>query len=133
MAAKHVLAVEHDELVRSFLADGLTTAGYTVDTAENGREALEKIDRRDYDAIISDLRMPELDGLALCRALRERRAAALSRFVLLSGSDALEDHQAYLDEAGVRALAKPVDLEDLRAVVERLVTPGRAAAAADRG
>lgn len=132
MAAKHILAVEHDELVRSFLADGLTTAGYTVDTAENGREALEKIGRRHYDAIISDLRMPELDGLALCRVLHERRATALSRLVLLSGSDALHDHRAYLDEAGVRALAKPVDLEDLQAVVEGLVTPGRAAATADR-
>jgi DNA-binding response OmpR family regulator len=131
MAAKRILAVEHDELVRSFLADGLTTAGYTVDTAANGREALEKIDRRDYDAIISDLRMPELDGLALCRALRERRAAALSRLVLLSGSDSLEDHRAYLDEAGVQALPKPVDLEDLEVVVQQLVTPGRATA--DRG
>jgi DNA-binding response OmpR family regulator len=131
MIAKRILAVENDELVRSFLADGLTTAGYTVDTAENGREALEKIDRRDYDVIISDLKMPELDGMALCRVLRERRAATQSRLVLLSGSDALHDHRAYLDEAGVPALAKPVDLEDLQALVERLVTPGSAAAAAD--
>jgi len=131
MAVKRILAVESDELVRSFLADGLTTAGYTVDTAENGREALEKIDRRDYDVIISDLRMPELDGLGLCRVLRERQAAALSRLVLLSGSDALHDHRAYLDETGVRALAKPVDLEDLQAVVEGLATPGPATATAD--
>jgi DNA-binding response OmpR family regulator len=129
MAAKRILAVENDELVRSFLEDGLTTAGYTVDTAENGREALEKIDRRDYDVIICDLRMPELDGLALCRALRERRAAALSRLVLLSGSDALDDHRAYLDEAGVHALVKPVDLEDLQAVVEGLATSGHSATA----
>jgi ATP-dependent Lon protease len=121
MVAKRILAVENDALVRSFLADGLSTAGYVVDTAANGREALEKIDRREYDLIISDLRMPELDGLALCRALRERRVNACSRLVVLSGSDTLYDHQAYLEEAGVPALAKPVDLEDLHAVVERLV------------
>ena len=131
MAATRILAVENDELVRSFLADGLTTAGYSVDTAVNGREALEKIDRREYDVIISDLQMPELDGLGLCRVLCERRAAALSRFVLLSGSDALDDHRAYLDAAGVRALAKPVDLEDLHAVIEGLVTSGQTPATAD--
>ena len=132
MAATRILAVENDELVRSFLADGLTTAGYSVDTAVNGREALEKIDRRDYDVIISDLQMPELDGLGLCRVLRERRAAALSRLVLLSGSDALHDHRAYLDAAGVRSLEKPVDLEDLHAVIEGLVASGRAPATAGR-
>ena len=132
MATARILAIENDELVRSFLADGLTTAGYSVDTAVNGREALEKIDRRDYDVIISDLQMPELDGLGLCRVLRERQAAALSRVVLLSGSDALDDHRAYLDAAGVRSLSKPVDLEDLHAVIEGLVTSGRAPAAIDR-
>ena len=132
MAVTRILAVENDELVRSFLADGLTTAGYSVDTAVNGREALEKIDRRDYDVIISDLQMPELDGIGLCRALRERQATAVSRLVMLSGSDALHDHQAYLDAVGVRSIEKPVDLEDLHAVIEGLVTSGRAPATADR-
>jgi CheY-like chemotaxis protein len=134
MAAKRILAVENNELVLSFLEDGLTTAGYDVDTATNGREALEKIDRRDYDVIISDVRMPELDGLGLCRALGERQVGALRRLVLLTGSELLDDHQSYLDEAGVCALTKPVGLEHLRSVVERVsVTPEGVLSAADRG
>ena len=72
MAVKRVLAVENNELVLSFLEAGLATAGYDVDTATNGREALEKIERGAYDVIISDIRMPELDGLELCRTLGER-------------------------------------------------------------
>jgi DNA-binding response OmpR family regulator len=121
MAVKRILAVENNELVLSFLEDGLTTAGYDVDTATNGREALEKLDRRAYDVIISDLCMPELDGVGLCRALGER-SAAMRRIVVLTDPEILVDHQAFLDEAGVRvALAKPVELEELRSVVERVI------------
>jgi CheY-like chemotaxis protein len=121
MAAKRILAVENNALVLSFLEAGLTTAGYHVDTATNGREALDKIDRRDYDAIISDIRMPELDGLELCRELGQRQSGALRRLVLLTDIIAISDHQAYLDETGVRALAKPVDLEHLQSIVEDMV------------
>lgn len=121
MAVKRILAVENNELVLSFLEDGLTTAGYDVDTATNGREALEKLDRRAYDVIISDLCMPELDGVGLCRALGER-SATMRRIVVLTDPEILVDHQAFLDEAGVRvALAKPVELEELRSVVERVI------------
>jgi CheY-like chemotaxis protein len=133
MGAKRILAVENNDLVLSFLEAGLMTAGYDVDTASNGREALEKIDRRSYDLIISDVNMPELDGLSLCRALGERRCHDLRRFLLLTGSDAISDHQAYLAESGVRAVAKPVGLEDLRGIIERMIRePQAISSAADR-
>lgn len=120
MAVKRILAVENNELVLSFLEAGLVTAGYDVDTASNGREALEKIDSRTYDVIISDVRMPELDGLGLCRALGARGADALRRVVLLTEPESIIDHQAFLGESGVQALAKPVGLEHLRSVVGRM-------------
>ena len=65
MTGKRILAVENNDLVRSFIEDGLVMAGYEVETATNGREALEKIHRTAYDLIISDLRMPEVDGAHL--------------------------------------------------------------------
>jgi len=121
MGVKRILAVENNDLVLSFLEAGLMTAGYDVDTASNGREALEKIDHRSYDLIISDVHMPELDGLALCRTLADRHAHDLHRLLLLTGADSISDHQAYLAESGVRAVAKPVGLEDLRGIVERMI------------
>jgi len=132
MGVKRILAVENNAFVLSFLEAGLTTAGYDVDTATNGREALDKIDRGDYDAIISDIRMPELDGLELCRELGQRQSGALRRLVLLTDIIAISDHQAYLDETGVRALAKPVDLEHLQSIVEDMVE-GPAAALSGAG
>jgi CheY-like chemotaxis protein len=121
IGAKRILAVENNDLVLSFLEAGLTTAGYDVDTASNGREALEKLDHAAYDLIISDMRMPELDGPGLCRALEERRSDALERFLLLSTPDSMEHHRTFLAETLVPILTKPVAFEDLRSAVERMI------------
>jgi len=94
MTGKRILAVENDELVRSFLEDGLVMAGYHVDTASNGREALQKIDQGDYDLIVCDVRMPELNGPGLWRALAERGDDTLARLVFLSTPDSLDAHEA---------------------------------------
>ena len=126
MVAKRILAVENNALVLSFLEAGLTTAGYDVDTASNGREALEKLDHATYDLVISDIRMPELDGPGLCRALEERRSDALDHFLFLGTPDSMEHHQAFLAETRLPILAKPVAFDDLRSAVERMIgTNGR--------
>ena len=121
MAAKRILAVENNDLVLSFLEAGLMTAGYDVDTASNGREALDKLDRAAYDLIISDVRMPELDGPGLCRALAERRSNAFTRFIFLTTPDCSDIHHAFLARTGVRALTKPFALSDLHSVVEEMI------------
>jgi DNA-binding response OmpR family regulator len=132
MTAKRILAVENNELVLSFLEAGLITAGYDVDTASNGREALEMIDDHPYDLIISDVRMPELDGVGLCRALESRPAEARGRLVLLADMDTIGDHEDFLARSGVPALVKPFALEELQLLVERmLVRPEEPARAAD--
>ena len=121
MAAKRILAVENNDLVLSFLEAGLTSAGYDVDTAHNGREALEKLDRAAYDLIISDVRMPELDGPGLCQALAARRSDLLTRIIFIATPDSMEDHRDFLADSGMPALIKPVALEDLRSAVARLI------------
>ena len=120
MTGKRILAVENDELVRSFLEDGLVLAGYDVDTATNGLEALEKIDRGAYDLIICDLRMPELDGPGLCRALAER-GHTLAHLVFLTTPDSLDANETFLAESGVPVLIKPIELDDLESAVGRLI------------
>ena len=121
MGAKRILAVENNDLVLSFLEAGLMTAGYAVDTAHNGREALDRLDHAAYDLIISDMRMPELDGPGLCRALEERRSDGLTHFLFLSTPDSMEHHRAFLAKTRVPILAKPVALEDLCSAVERMI------------
>jgi CheY-like chemotaxis protein len=121
MSASRILAVENDPLVLSFLEAALASAGYEVDTAANGREALEKMDGAAYALVVSDLRMPELDGLGLCRALRSRGWDALRRVLVLTTPDVGDDHRAFLRESGVATLIKPVTLEALCAAVEHAI------------
>ncbi|PYO28308.1 MAG: hypothetical protein DMD86_16515 [Candidatus Rokuibacteriota bacterium] len=121
MATKRILAVENNDLVLSFLEAGLTSAGYDVDTAHNGREALEKLDHVAYDLIISDVRMPELDGPGLCQALTARRSDLLTRIIFIATPDSMEDHREFLANSSMPALTKPVALEELRAAVERMI------------
>ena len=59
-----ILVIDDEPLVAAVIADTLMVIGYEVETAKNGREALEKIATCSYDLILSDLRMPELDGVA---------------------------------------------------------------------
>jgi CheY-like chemotaxis protein len=121
MTGKRILAVENDELVRSFLEDGLIMAGYDVDTASNGREALQKIDQGVYDLIICDVRMPELDGPGLCLALAGRGIDTLTHLVFLTTPDSLDANEAFLAESGVPVLTKPFELDDLQSVVGRMI------------
>ena len=120
--AKRILAVENNHLVLSFLELGLVTAGYDVDTASNGLEALAKLDHVAYDLIISDVRMPDLDGPGLCRALAARGSDALAHLLFLTTPDSMEHHRGFLAESGVPALTKPVGLEDLRSTVEHMIS-----------
>jgi len=74
-----ILVVDDEPLVAALIADALGLEGYEVETAKDGREALEKIAARSYDVILSDLRMPELDGVGLYRELEQRHESLLRR------------------------------------------------------
>ena len=121
MTGKRILAVENDELVRSFLEDGLVMAGYDVDTASNGREALRKIEQGDYALIVCDVRMPELDGPGLCGVLAERGNDMLARLVFLTTPGALDAHETFLAQMGVPVLIKPIELNELHSMVGRMI------------
>jgi CheY-like chemotaxis protein len=120
----HVLLVEDDVGVAEVLAYGLEADGYTVEVAANGLLALAKIETHTYDVIISDLRMPELDGRGLYREIERRQPALLSRFIFITGAAERPEYQRFLREINVPVLSKPFDVADLLQAV-RLVLAGQ--------
>ena len=116
-----ILVVDDDVFVLQFIADALVADGYEVDTAENSREALEKTGARQYDLVLSDLRMPELDGVALYRELGRRQPKLLERFVVVSGTTEPPEYAGFLEETGVRVLSKPFRVEDLQRLVRGIL------------
>ena len=84
-AAARILVVDDEPEVGQLLLDILERDGHRVDRASSGREALERLAEREVDLILSDLRMPDLDGPALYRELAARRPELLARLVFVTG------------------------------------------------
>jgi CheY-like chemotaxis protein len=106
-SSKAVLVVEDDVHVRSLLVELLREEGHEVYEAANGRLALEMLNRRPFDLIISDIKMPELDGRALYHELLRWHPELLDRFVIVTGYNN-DDTEFFLRETGVRVLRKPL-------------------------
>ncbi len=108
-----ILVVDDDPFVRRLIDDALTSQGYEVDTAVNGREGLERIIAQPYDLIMSDLRMPELDGIGLYREVERRRPELVARIVFVSGTTELPEYTLFLRHNSVPVLSKPFRVEIL--------------------
>jgi signal transduction histidine kinase len=119
-----ILVVDDEPEIAAVLAEMLSTDGHEVETAGNGRIALARLRERTYDLILSDLRMPELDGAGLYRELERERPELLSRLIFLTGDELGGETTAFLQRTGAQALAKPVHADDVRRVVQR-VLPAR--------
>src|SRR3979411_813440 len=71
MALRSILIVDDEEPIRQVLTEGLGGHGYVGRAAADGEEALRELSERDYDAVVTDVRMPRMDGLSLVRAVQQ--------------------------------------------------------------
>src|SRR5689334_24312032 len=87
MALRSILIVDDEEPIRQVLSEVLGGNGYVVRTAADGEEALRELSANDYDAVVTDVRMPRMDGLSLVRAIQQ--VAPESTVIVMSayGSD----------------------------------------------
>ena len=113
-----ILVVDDESIIAQLIADVLGGEGYEVDTAPHGLAALDRLVNRTYDVILSDLRMPELDGLGFFREIEQRYPDMLRRFVFITGTSEHTDYQGFIDEVKVPVLTKPFDMVDLVRVVQ---------------
>jgi DNA-binding response OmpR family regulator len=122
----HVLLVDDDLILLRVLQFWLTDAGYTVTTHTAPAPALADVAGTAYDLLILDLMLPEIDGLQLCRQIRQ---TATTPILLLSAAP-LAVYQAAARAAGADAcVGKPVTPETLLAQVATLVAQGRSGGA----
>ncbi len=117
LTGKRILLVDDDALVLSVVREMLEEDEHRVDTATTGLEALPRIERGSFDLIITDIRMPGLDGIGLYHAVAHRWPELRDRILFIAtprDDDATRD---FLAENAVSYLAKPFGLSDLRRVV----------------
>ncbi|HWP77735.1 MAG TPA: response regulator [Methylomirabilota bacterium] len=113
-----VLVVDDESIIAQLIADVLGGEGFDVDTAPHGLAALDRLANRTYDIVLSDLRMPELDGLGLFREIEQRYPDLLRRFVFITGTSEHTDYQGFIDDVKVPVLTKPFDMMNLVRVVQ---------------
>jgi len=121
ISSRRILVVEDEPAIRSLVVAILTAQGHEVDDASDGLDALRRLGERTYDLIVSDMRMPGLDGPGLYRELQRRGPADRPRLLFVSGSSSVQAYEEFLATAKVPVLEKPFNLDELCRVVERIL------------
>lgn len=115
---KKILVVDDDRTLRIALKRALEKMGYQVKQVSSGAEALEACTKNPPDLVVSDVMMPEMDGLEFCRRLRSTPSGQLMPFIFLSGRGELEDRIHGHSMGADDYLIKPVDPRELAAKIE---------------
>ena len=108
-----VLVVEDEAALGAAVAEALADAGFVVDRAGDGEEAMARVKVRLYDLIVCDLKMPRVDGMMFYRALEREQPETARRILFVTGDVAGTEAERFLEETGCRWLAKPFRLRDL--------------------
>ena len=114
-----VVVVDDDEALRNAVRRALRLEGYDVDVASDGAEALDQLAGLRSDLVVLDVLMPVLDGVTVCRRLRERGDD--TPVLMLTARDAVSDRVVGLDAGADDYLTKPFALEELLARVRALL------------
>jgi two-component system NtrC family sensor kinase len=124
-----ILVVDDEPAIVDLLIDCLGATGHRVDTAINGNEAVVKVDSNEYDLVITDVRMPGMNGLELYRTMMSNKPELEGRVVFMTG-DLFDDETAeFLAETEAPTIPKPLDIDKIEEVVRSALD----AAAGDSG
>jgi two-component system response regulator MprA len=122
-----VLIVDDEPAVRAALDRALRLDGYEIELAADGREALDRLADTRQDAVVLDVGMPGIDGLEVCRRLRD--AGDRTPVLMLTARDAVDDRVAGLDAGADDYLVKPFALKELKARLRALLRRAEPASA----
>lgn len=120
-----ILVVEDEKRIADFLSRGLQGAGYAVDIAPTGGQALDCIHATDYDLVILDLMLPDMDGLQVLQKVRNRQPGP--PMLILSARGGLDDRVKGLEQGADDYLVKPFAFVELLARVRALLRRGQPA------
>ena len=116
-----ILLVDDNPIVSQVIIDILSLDGYGVDTAPNGIAALEKMEGRRYDLVLTDLHMPELDGAGLYRELAKRQTHPPQKIIFLTGTAGTSEAHRLMQDTGLPVLRKPFNLIELLELVQKVL------------
>jgi CheY-like chemotaxis protein len=116
-----ILVIDDEASVVNGLVRILRRDGYTVETADNGAQALGRLSEHAYDLLLCDVRMPDLDGATFYGRLLLQQPALARRVIFLTGDTLNAESMAFLERSGQPWLSKPCTAADVRRVVAQLL------------
>lgn len=111
MPGNRILIVDDEREFSDVLAERMESRGFQVDTVENGFEALERVEKKDYDAVVLDLAMPKMDGIETLKRLLETRADL--QIIILTGHATIDRGIEAIKKGAAEFLEKPTDVDTL--------------------
>jgi DNA-binding response OmpR family regulator len=129
MTHSDLLIVDDDGATREGLSDLLANAGFTVDTARDGAEALDKMEHQDFSVVLLDVRLPSIGGLDILPRCRGNRRAP--KVIIMTGLDTTDVVLAALRRQAYDFVPKPIDFARLHEIVKRAVSSGQEVAPID--
>lgn len=131
MRKKHrILIVDDEEIARKNLAHVLTKEDYEAVAVANGKDALGELEKAEFDVVLTDLRMPDLDGMELLRKIRTRWPD--TRVIMITGYATIPSAIEAMQKGAFHYIPKPFKLEEVRAVVKQALD-SRASRAHSKG
>ncbi len=121
---RRILLAEDEDAMRTYLSRALEKAGYAVDSVESGTAALPLLENAEYDLLLSDIVMPEMDGIELAQLCNEISPSTKVMFITGFAAVSLK---ASADQPQAKVLSKPFHLRDLVLEVDRVFADAREA------
>jgi len=117
-----ILVVDDSPVIRNIVTDGLTKAGFNVITAQNGLKALSVLKEKTPDLILSDIQMPQMDGMSFCAAVKSNPKWCSIPFVVMSSASDRAVIRRMIDRGACGFLVKPFNVEQLIVTTEKLLS-----------
>lgn len=114
---KRILVVDDEKYILDFFVEVFRSLPMSIDTANNGQEALQKMQVRQYDLVITDYRMPQMSGKELFNWIKEHRSGLANRIIFVTGDTVSNETRSFFEENHCRFLAKPFKIEEVKEVI----------------
>ena len=114
------LVVDDEEIILGFLKRLLNGWGYQAEIINTPREAIEKITKNNYDFIILDVKMPDINGQQLYNMIAELKPSLINRIIFATGDVMNKSTAFFLNETEAPVLTKPIDINELKENIDKI-------------
>lgn len=116
---KRILIVDDEKYILDFFVEVFKMFPILVDTADDGRVAMQKLTKNNYDLIITDFKMPQMSGRELFQWIKERRPHLARRIIFVTGDTVSPETRSFFEDSASLYLEKPFKIEEVKEVIQQ--------------